>query len=539
MSYEKQNFIPGQVLTAAHMNHIEDGIAAVGDAIGNGGSVYYVATDYGISTTADDNTPALQALIDQVSAGGGGVIWFPVGTYNFRRCAEQYDKDGYLIDYAVRLESNVSIVGENKVGTVLRQSEGVPYALFLRMATADEPLTGCTFADFTVDAYDTGYTNQAYGKAFYAQYLRDCAFRDLLLCGTVATALGVDYLDRVVIDNVDCIDCGRTYTGTQSGSSGIGIGSGGWEHENFVISNCVAVGSGQFGIFIENQFNLGWGSSHAYSKGCIISNCIVRGGLNHGIGIRGGENITIIGCESYENAAHGVYLDGKCKNVHIISASATTNDGYGIWLGPDAGSEGITVRACSAADNTGDGIRVATASDALCIQGNNTRGNTVGISTAGVILNDCAIWNNIFMDGTDISAEFAGNSEYIDVDTTPAVTRIELTGADLMQGIKLMPDGSETTEDMAQTTDYLDVSGIAGNIRISVTGTTESVRVAQYDADKASLVTAAALTGIAGTATQTLTVELLDGCTYIRAFFTKRNSPEEAATIQLIVIEQG
>lgn len=508
-------------------------------ALENSQSVYYIATDHGISTTADDNTPALQALIDAVATTGGGVIWFPVGTYSFKRCGEQYDKDGYLIDYAVELKSNISIVGENKVGTVLRQSEEVPYALFLCMATADEPLTGCHFSNFTVDAYTAGYVNQTYGKAFYAQYLRDCVFRDLRLCGTVATALGIDYLDRVIIDNVDCIDCGRTYTGTQSGSSGIGIGTGGWEHENFIISNCITKGCGQFGIFIENQHNLGWGGNYAYAKGCVISNCVVRGGLNHGIGIRGGENITIIGCESYENAGHGVYLDGKCKNVHIESVSATANAGNGIWLGPDAGSEGVTVRACSAADNTGDGIRVATASDALCIQGNNTRGNSVGISTAGVVLNDCAIWNNIFMDGTDISAEFAGNSEYIDVDTTPAVTRIELTGEDLMQGVKLMPDGSESTEDMAQTTDYLDVSDMGESVRISITGSTESVRVAQYDADKASLVTAAELTGIAGTATQTLTVELLDGCTYIRMFFTKRNDPSEAASIQTIVIEAG
>lgn len=29
MSYTKQNFVSGQILTAAHMNHIEDGIAAV------------------------------------------------------------------------------------------------------------------------------------------------------------------------------------------------------------------------------------------------------------------------------------------------------------------------------------------------------------------------------------------------------------------------------------------------------------------------------------------------------------------------------
>ena len=28
MSYEKQNFVEGQILTAAHLNHMEEGIAA-------------------------------------------------------------------------------------------------------------------------------------------------------------------------------------------------------------------------------------------------------------------------------------------------------------------------------------------------------------------------------------------------------------------------------------------------------------------------------------------------------------------------------
>ena len=30
MSYEKQNFVDGQTLTAAHLNHMEEGIAAAG-----------------------------------------------------------------------------------------------------------------------------------------------------------------------------------------------------------------------------------------------------------------------------------------------------------------------------------------------------------------------------------------------------------------------------------------------------------------------------------------------------------------------------
>ena len=37
MSYEKQNFVEGQILTAAHLNHMEEGIAAATGVKGDKG----------------------------------------------------------------------------------------------------------------------------------------------------------------------------------------------------------------------------------------------------------------------------------------------------------------------------------------------------------------------------------------------------------------------------------------------------------------------------------------------------------------------
>lgn len=380
--------------------------------------VYYVATNYGISTEAEDNTPALQALVDTVSEKGGGIIFFPVGTYNFKKAATKY---------AVLLKSNVSIMGENIETTILKQTEVAPYSMFYCMASATAPLTGCCFSNFTVDAYATGNSNAVYGKAFFIQYLRDCVFRGIRLLGTIATAMGIDYLDRVAIDNINCVDCGRTYTGGQSGTSGIGIGTGGWEEENFTISNCICVGSGQFGIFIENQHVLGWGGNVNYSKGCIIANCIVRGGLNHGIGIRGGENVTVIGCETYENAKHGIYMDNKCKNVKIINCSSTANRGNGVNIKPNAESSRIVVKGCVFVENTAEGIRVETASDKICISDNHTDENSVGLYIGALTLNDCVLNNNTIMDGTDISASFTGNADYNDFSNVEIVAPTAIT----------------------------------------------------------------------------------------------------------------
>lgn len=50
------------------------------------GSAFYVAnTSTGITVTADDNSNALQALLNQAKVDGGGVVFLPPGHYNFRQ----------------------------------------------------------------------------------------------------------------------------------------------------------------------------------------------------------------------------------------------------------------------------------------------------------------------------------------------------------------------------------------------------------------------------------------------------------------------
>ena len=498
-------------------------------------SVYYVATDYGISTEADDNSPALQALIDMLHVKGGGVIWFPVGTYRFRKSGA--DADGK--EYAVVPKSSVSILGESMEGTVLKQVDPFPYGMFIHRATADNPVVGCHFERFTVDAYETGNTNQVYGKAFHMKFVRDSVFRDLILRGTTATGMGVDFLDNVVIDRVYCIDCGRTWTGTEPGTSGIGIGTGGWPNENFVISNCTAVDCGQYGIFVENQATIFGFDGHEYSKGSIISNCVVRNGLNKGIGIRGGENITVIGCEVYENAEDGIYIDSKCRNVHISHISATANGGRGVEIAPDAESVRIAVKDCFLTGNVREGIHVATASDKLVIADNYTDGNTLGMRIEAVTLTDAVISNNRLLDGHESAALFTGRTDFVDLEEAAPTVTITLSGDDLTSGLKINPDGAEGTSSSGKVTGYLDVSGMGSPIAITTDGNTSSVRIAQYDSGKNSLVTDAALTDISGDGVHELSIEKLAGCTYIRLFYTSLDGTNPAVIRSILVEGKG
>ena len=47
------------------------------------GNGYYLATDHGVSDSAEDNSDALQAILDKIGSEGGGVVFLPPGKYNF------------------------------------------------------------------------------------------------------------------------------------------------------------------------------------------------------------------------------------------------------------------------------------------------------------------------------------------------------------------------------------------------------------------------------------------------------------------------
>lgn len=500
--YTKQNLTEGQKAQAR-------------ENIGAGSKTVYLATDYGISAEAEDNTPALQSLVDRVSAAGGGIIFFPIGVYNFKP-GNLADKYPYQ-KTAIMMTSNVSIVGENIEKTVLKQTVATPYSMFRKMGEPDAPITGCTFSNFTVDAYDTGNVNAVHGKAFFFQYVKDCVFRDLILRGTVATAMGIDFLDRVVIDNVSCIDCGRTFTGQETGTSGIGIGTCGWENENFVVTNCVCSGCGQYGIFIENQGLFG-DSNVSYAKGCIISNCIVRNGLNKGIGVRGGENVTVIGCEVYENASHGIYVDNNCKNVRIMSCSSTKNNGSGICIEPNEVSSRIVVRDCQFVDNAQEGIAVNKSSISLCLMGNYTDGNSTGLSIGAVTLPDCAIKGNVIFDKEDLNAVFVGDNRYNEYAVViPDIQSTTITTDMYTDGYKLNPDGSIVAQDGASAIlMYVDVSALSDTFKFTFENPSGmAVRIAQYDADKVSLGDDFELKWHSQNPA-VMTIEKISGCKYIR-----------------------
>ena len=298
-------------------------------------SVVYNAEDYFVQPQMWDNTRALQQLVDKVASQGGGVIQLGTGEFIFRG--------------PVKWRSKVSLQGVSVQGTVLRMVGDTNWSLFIGESVAQgdfKAIESVRFQHFTVDGY--GMKPSSYStncKAFNIRPITDAVFDDLLLRGTPATSLGVDFLNRVFINNVRVKDGGRKWRPGQGGGSGIGIGLRGYEDENFIITNCVCDGCGNNGIFLEDQSRFGNGvngrTPMTEGKGQIISNNIVKNGRNHGISIQGARNVTVANNISYNNAGAGFYGNYFMSDV-LIGNNQFLDNHYGIYICPASNVKGFS-----------------------------------------------------------------------------------------------------------------------------------------------------------------------------------------------------
>lgn len=310
--------------------------ANIGSSTGDSG-VYYNCQDYGVIPGAEDNTEAMQALIDLVHENGGGVIWIPVGIYPFLKDGSTSGMNGNAQNN-VYLKSNVSIIGESITGSVFKLSGDTQTgcSMFGAFGGEEDTLEGCTYSNFTVDLSEqtmATYTHKA--KAFFVHGIRDCVFRDLRLISTPSTSLGIDMLDNVVIDSVYVYQGGRQWSYGGNGGVGIGIGTGLWEHENYVIRNCICDSCGHYGIFLEDQGLFNANKLQNYPKGQIVANNIVRNGRHYGMGIRGGKNVVFTGNNLYENVG-GFYTDYGAINVLFSNNLVQGSTGNGFEYGNES-----------------------------------------------------------------------------------------------------------------------------------------------------------------------------------------------------------
>lgn len=384
--------------------NVEKNFLKMRDALG----MYHNVLDYGITQDADDNSLKFQQMVDELSQNGGGTIYVPIGTYKFDTSNGQYIEGTGGCKCCIKAKNNVSIVGESLTDSVFKMtghsSQGV--CMFGYNSAANKtPIEGCTYRNFTVNGEEcTIDTYSSDGKAFFYQYVKNCVWRDLRLIGTPATSLGIDFLDNVVIDSIYCYESGRIHADNSPGGAGVGIGTGAWENENFIVRNCICDNCGHFGIFLEDQHIFGDAAHRTptYPKGSIIANNICRNGRNYGFGVRGGQHVIFEGNEAYENANGGFFSDYQNKSIVIQNNLIRDNTGNGICLGNEkpgileTSFENVTIKGNVIIGNK-TGINIGQKTTNLNLVDNIVRDNTVKDITVSAVQTSCYISGNLVL----------------------------------------------------------------------------------------------------------------------------------------------
>ena len=192
----------------------------------------------------NDDGYAIQAAIDSVHAGGGGVVRLPIGTYLLDHITGAY--------YALKSKDRVSVIGEGKasvlkVGNNLRTATRGVAVLY----NHEEPISECRFAHFTVDY--NGRNN-----------LRLASWGKNALLSNVSR-LGAEFASNVVIEDVHFKDV--------TGHHCVWIGNHA-SNRNNTVRNCTVTNVGQSvpGNQVDDHSSIYIGGSQGLVTGNVFHN---------------------------------------------------------------------------------------------------------------------------------------------------------------------------------------------------------------------------------------------------------------------------
>ena len=349
------------------------------------------AKSYGIKGDGEtDDSILLNDLVTKLNTEGGGVIYLPDGKYR--------------LNTRITWKSNVSLVGESHNAVLMPYcdnsvSQGFAAISWLNTDStkqngydASNPFINCHFKNFTIDGINQNPANyDSYPKGINMHFLKDCTFENIQFLNTFATGLGIDFPENVFIHNIYCYNCGRGYVVTTdekiAGGAGIGIGTMGMEKESCIISDCIADGCGNYGIFLE-------GGSIFPENGCkshyTIANCQCINGRNYGIAVKGTDNVMIANNIMRNNARDGFALlprpDRCCKGIEVSNNLSKSNGGCGFRFVDGDYTDNISselyVVGNVSEKNTKDGILISSVITKAFFNNNSIIENARGIAIA-------------------------------------------------------------------------------------------------------------------------------------------------------------
>lgn len=398
------DLMPSPVLLSIIQNKINNAVDKLKPEIDD---LMVNAKSYGIKGDGEtDDSILLNDLVAKLNAEGGGVIYLPDGKYR--------------LNSRITWKSNVSLVGESYNAVLIPYcdnsvSQGFAAISWLNtdgtsqgVYDGENPMVNCHFSNFTIDGINQNPSNyDSFPKGINMHFLKDCTFEKIQFLNIYATGLGVDFLEDVFIHNIYCYNCGRGYVVTTdeniAGGAGIGIGTMGMEKESCIISDCIADGCGNYGIFLE-------GGSIFPENGCkshyTIANCQCINGRNYGIAVKGTDNVVIANNIMRNNARDGFAMlkrySRRCVNVQIVGNLSTLNTGCGYRFADgdyaDYISDDIYVKNNVSEGNSKDGILISTIVTNMFVENNIFKSNGRGIAISKNTYNELYFTGNIVID---------------------------------------------------------------------------------------------------------------------------------------------
>ena len=269
------------------------------------------AVEHGVSpeNTGEENSRALQALLDELTEAGG-TVYLPAGEYEFAENGRQT-----IGSHCIQMRSNIRIVGDGEA-TVLKPAGRTPQGLdmfyFNEYLDRGEAvyLENCSFEGFVIDAAGTSCdTYTSAGKGFMFNLFRGCYWKNVTVKYTDGTGFGVDCPMDSTMQGCTAIGCGKAATEDSGGASGFGIGFGYREDEGMSITDCEAYGNRKFGFFFEHQGRFNGEMYAAAVKGIFtVRNCRAAENL-FGFGGICAVNTVYEGCVAEDSSRYGFYFE--------------------------------------------------------------------------------------------------------------------------------------------------------------------------------------------------------------------------------------
>lgn len=298
--------------------------------------------DYITDGTADE--VQINQAITAVSAAGGGKVYLKDNAY-------------YIDNVNIALKDNVWLCGAGRDMTILYGGPALDGEAVIAdyNATLVDPSTNITLSDFTIDGSSMPtMPATTFRKGIDVLYTLNWVLQNVKVCNTPATGYGMDCNVNMQIINCIADTCG--VSDSNPGYNGFGIGTGFYETESVQFTNCIALNC------LNNGFLLEYVGGDYNSKDFQFTNCIADGN-KRGFRVSGASSATFIDCKAKNSEFEGFYIQQfgvpnfPPYNITLIGCDAYDNGSDGIYLkDQEYGQVNAIIESSHSYGNAGDGI---------------------------------------------------------------------------------------------------------------------------------------------------------------------------------------